>query len=74
MQRHKDMVLTEPDTADIAALYQKCALAIFAYLVRHTSSEEDAEDILVEVFLAALENKQFLLLPEKVQLAWTNPE
>ena len=70
MQPHKDMALTEPDTADIAALYQKCALAIFAYLVRHTQSEEDAEDILVEVFLAALENKQFLLLPEKVQLAW----
>ena len=67
MQRHVDTMLDEPD---IATLYQQYAPAIFAYLLHHTPSEEDAEDILVEVFLAALENEQFPLLPEKAQLAW----
>lgn len=70
MQRHIDMMLGEPDIANMAALYQQYAPAILAYLLQHTPSEEDAEDILVEVFLAALENEQFPLLPEKTQLAW----
>ncbi len=67
MQRPIDMMV---DEAGITASYQQYAPAIFAYLLRHTPSEEDAEDILVEVFLAALENKQFPLLPEQTQLAW----
>jgi RNA polymerase sigma factor (sigma-70 family) len=71
MQRHRDMILNELDgTVNMAALYRQYAPAIFAYLLQHTQREEDAEDILVEVFLAALENEQFLSLPEKTQLAW----
>src|SRR5258708_37972987 len=66
MQRHVDTMLDEPV---IATLYQQYAPAIFAYLLHHTPSEEDAEGILVEVFLAALENEQFPLLPEKAHLA-----
>jgi RNA polymerase sigma-70 factor (ECF subfamily) len=58
------------DEPGIATLYQQYAPAIFAYLLQHMRSEEDAEDILVEVFLAALENEQFPLLAEKAQLAW----
>ena len=69
MQRHVDTMLDEPGIA-IATLYQQYAPAIFAYLLQRMRSEEDAEDILVEVFLAALENEQFPLLPEKAQLAW----
>lgn len=67
MQRHVDTMLDEPG---MATLYQQYAPAIFAYLLQHMRSEEDAEDILVEVFLAALENEQFPLMPEKAQLAW----
>src|ERR1700694_5892445 len=70
MQRHADMALDEPAMTKMAALYGQYAPAIFAYLVRHMSYKEDAEDIVVEVFLAALENEQFLMLPEKAQLVW----
>lgn len=70
MQRYKDTVLEEPNMANIAALYQQYAPSLFGYLFQHTPSGEDAEDILVEVFLTAIENKQFPTLPEKAQLAW----
>ena len=69
-QRHTDMTFAPPDMADMAVLYQQYAPAIFAYLTQHMPHEEDAEDILVEVFLAALENAQFSEMPEKAQLAW----
>lgn len=70
MHLSQKKTLPEPETADVAALYQQCAPALYAYLVQHTLSEEDAEDILVEVFLAALENQPFALLPEKAKRAW----
>lgn len=70
MQKQNDVAPVDPDIADIAALYQQYAPAIFASLVQHVPSEQDAEDILVEVFLAALENEQFGFLPKKAQLAW----
>ena len=56
--------------ADMAALYQRYAPSIYAYLLRRAPGEEDAEDLLVEIFLAALENTQFATLSEKAQLAW----
>lgn len=69
-RRHTDMTFAPPDMADMAVLYQQYAPAIFAYLTQHMPHEEDAEDILVEVFLAALESAQFSEMPEKAQLAW----
>ena len=41
-----------------------------AYLYRHAHSLEDAEDLLLEVFLAALERPGFEQLGEKEQEAW----
>lgn len=70
MQRPIHMMLDEPEVAAMARLYQQYAPAIFAYLLQHAPTEQDAEDCLVEVFLAALESKQFSALPEKAQLAW----
>jgi RNA polymerase sigma-70 factor (ECF subfamily) len=70
MQQCKDMVLAEPTMTNIADLYQRYAPAIVAYLFQHAPPGEDAEDLLVEVFLAALENPQFSALPEKAQKAW----
>jgi RNA polymerase sigma-70 factor (ECF subfamily) len=61
------MTLAPPE---MAALYQQYASSLLAYLLRRVPDEEDAEDVLVEIFLAALENEQFSRLPEKVQLAW----
>ena len=37
------------------AIYRHYAPQIFTYLLRHLPSQQDAEDLLVEVFLAALE-------------------
>lgn len=52
------------------ALYQQHAPAIFAFLLQQTSSREDAEDLLLEVFAAALEYRQLDQLPEGQQRLW----
>ena len=67
---YTNMTFAQPEMTEMAALYQQYASTLLAYLLHRVPSEEDAEDILVEVFLAALENKQFAGLPEKAQLAW----
>jgi RNA polymerase sigma factor (sigma-70 family) len=58
------------DDAPGTALYQRHAAAIFAYLRLHAPSWEDAEDLLLEVFLAALESERLQSLPEEKHLAW----
>jgi RNA polymerase sigma-70 factor, ECF subfamily len=58
------------DPTSAAALYQQHAPVIFAYLRRHVGSWEDAEDLLLEVFLAALEHDQLRAVPEDSQLPW----
>jgi RNA polymerase sigma factor (sigma-70 family) len=67
MQHSKDGVSRD---SPIACLYESHATAIFAYLRRQTSSREDAEDILVEVFAAAVESTAFRQMSEKEQVAW----
>ncbi len=67
MQQHK---LTARDDSAIAVMYQRHAPVIFAYLCRHTASREDAEDLLLEVFLAALEHSKFAVLGESEQQSW----
>jgi RNA polymerase sigma factor (sigma-70 family) len=55
---------------DSAALYQRYAASIFAYLRLHTPSWEDAEDLLLEVFTVALEQENLSWLTEKQQFVW----
>lgn len=64
---HQQGVLTE---LPMSVLYQRYAPAIFAYIQHHTNTREDAEDVLVDVFLAALEDKKFATLNERDQVAW----
>src|SRR5258708_38352451 len=59
-----------PGDSPIALLYRQHAPKIFDYVRAHLSSFEDAEDMLVEVFVAALENGCFLALSEREQQAW----
>lgn len=54
----------------LAMLYQKHAPTILAYFDRRISSKEDAEDLLLEVFLAALENQAWMTFTDGEQLAW----
>lgn len=54
----------------IAALYEREALTIFAYILRRVRVREDVEDILFEVFLAALEYETIANLAQEQQRAW----
>ena len=54
----------------LALLYQKYAKVVLSYLDRRISIKEDAEDVLLEVFLAALENQVWTTLTDGAQLAW----
>ncbi|HZU69278.1 MAG TPA: RNA polymerase sigma factor [Ktedonobacteraceae bacterium] len=58
------------DDSPMAALYEREALAIFTYVLRRVPSREDAEDILLEIFLAALENEAIGSLDAEKQRAW----
>ena len=53
-----------------SALYDRFAVTIFHYLFQQVSNEQDAEDLLLEVFLAALQDKSLSNLPAGRQLAW----
>jgi RNA polymerase sigma factor (sigma-70 family) len=54
----------------IAGLYQRYAPEFLLYIRCHVPSQEDAEDVLLEVFIAALENPSFSEMSEQEQLAW----
>ncbi|GHO95031.1 hypothetical protein KSF_050790 [Reticulibacter mediterranei] len=54
-----------------ACLYQRYAVKLFSYVCRHVSTREDAEDLLLEVFLALLEHEHTLAArSEDEQRAW----
>jgi RNA polymerase sigma factor (sigma-70 family) len=69
MTRHASDTCTDVSAA-AAALYQQHAPTIFAYLRRRAASWEDAEDLLVEVFLAALDRNHIFSVPEEERLFW----
>ncbi len=52
------------------ALYERYGQVIFGYLRLHMHSPEDAEDLLLEVFLAALEHDNLSAFSPGEHLAW----
>jgi RNA polymerase sigma-70 factor (ECF subfamily) len=54
----------------IAHLYLHHGSALLEYLRRQVSSREDAEDLLLEVFLAAMESDTLYRIDEQQQKAW----
>lgn len=54
----------------IALLYQRHAQAILAYIRPRVTSKEDAEDILLDVFLRAMKHGAPFNLGEDEQLTW----
>lgn len=58
------------DRTHLAHLYQHYAPKILDYVYRQTSSYQDAEDTLIDVFVAALESSTFASLAEQEQKAW----
>ena len=61
---------TPPSHSLIACLYQRSAPEILQYIRRHVPTQEDAEDILLEVFTAALEKPDLSTMSQQEQLAW----
>ena len=53
MQQQHRAIQDESYTC-VAIVYQRYSATIFAHLQQHTTSREDAKDVLVEVFVAAL--------------------
>lgn len=54
----------------LAELYQRHATALLAYIRRYVFTREDAEDVLLEVFLAAMERGALADVSSGEQLAW----
>ncbi|GHO46974.1 RNA polymerase sigma factor [Ktedonospora formicarum] len=58
------------DDSPLALLYDRYAHIILTYIARSISSKEDADDVLLDVFIVALENQVWLNWSEGEQLAW----
>ena len=58
------------DDAALADLYQRHVYTLLSFIRRYVSTREDAEDVLLEVFLAAMERNALIGLSEGEQLAW----
>jgi RNA polymerase sigma factor (sigma-70 family) len=67
MQQHKPTATVGTTTEE---LFERHSASIFTYLRQHTREREDAGDILVDTFLAAMEDREFARLPESSQVAW----
>lgn len=62
-------VSNSDDTA-IVEIYQRHVYTLLSYIRRYAPTREDAEDILLEVFIAAFERNALAGLSEGEQLAW----
>jgi RNA polymerase sigma-70 factor (ECF subfamily) len=58
------------EASPAADLYDRYGALILAYLRRHTASLEDAEDLLLDIFVAALEQDQLAAVPEEARVRW----
>lgn len=67
---HQIQHIDSPEESPVAALYQRHARMILAYIRPRVDFKEDAEDLLVEVFLVAMQNETPLRLSESEQLIW----
>ena len=63
-------VKRQPEVAQIDELYRKNAPTVLSFVRRQVGSLEEAEDIVLEVFIAALESQTVLKLEEQKQQAW----
>ena len=58
------------DNSSVAALYDRYAHIILNYIARYISSREDVDDVVLDVFLAAMENPVWIAWSDGEQLAW----
>src|SRR5579859_296394 len=67
MQANRHMAQAQQE---MALLYRTEAPGLLAYVRMHISSVEDAEDLVVDVFMAAIANAQFGAFSEKEKQLW----
>lgn len=67
---HQIPARTEPGDTSIAALYDRNAYSILNYISRYVSSKEDVNDLVLDVFVAAMENRVWMTWSQGEQLAW----
>jgi RNA polymerase sigma-70 factor (ECF subfamily) len=67
---HKKHAKARDNDTLLIALYEQHASAVLMYLRRHGAQNEDAEDLLLEVFLAAMESSTLLNMGSGEQRAW----
>src|SRR5450759_4869006 len=67
MKANRHMAQAEQE---MALLYRKHAPGLLTYVRMRMTSEEDAEDLVVEVFMSAIENATFAALSEKEKQLW----
>src|SRR5258708_4477706 len=60
----------EAQNSQSNTLYHRFAATIFAYLSQQVVNVQDAEDLLLEVFIAAFKYEMLVDLPAERQLAW----
>ena len=58
------------DDSSVAALYDRYALIMLNYISRYISSREDVDDMVLDVFVAAMENRVWSTWSDGEQLAW----
>jgi RNA polymerase sigma factor (sigma-70 family) len=68
--RLKSKETTHPKSSSTTELFQRYGPAIFTFLCQHISSREDAEDILLDIFTAVLENEHVHSWLEDEQRRW----
>ena len=68
-QKQEDEFETSHNSSDIS-LFDLYGQVIFAYIRLHSSSREDAEDLTLEVFTAALEHDNLSGVQANERLAW----
>jgi RNA polymerase sigma factor (sigma-70 family) len=71
MQYKDDDLLSQSvDDELYAEIYRRYAPALFAYVYQRISAREDAEDIVLDVFLSLLQDRKFPTFEESKQEAW----
>lgn len=58
------------DNSSITALYDRNAYILLNYVSRYISSKEDVNDIVLDVFISAMENQVWMAWSDGEQLAW----
>lgn len=68
MQQRTGLPVTN-ETA-LAEFYQRHVITLLSYIRRFVPTREDAEDVLMEVFLAAYEHRVLVAFSQDEQVAW----